>query len=200
MLLDDGCRSQSRPSNFKGVEIEVVDGVNLTHSVSCELRAYAWPLDEAAQKVAAEKNIPVREVPITHETYIINPVLAASTDFMQVFVAVVNAGGAKLGAAMTKLGLEGDILLKQPGSSNVMTNDETLPAIFKLPREEAELVLPMFTTLAVGKGKHDSLPGEDNLDRSFARVEKVLRRPGFKEQMQGAAEKKKAEKARKRAA
>ena len=201
ILLDEGCRTGTRPSNFKGIEIEVDNGADLTHSVSCELRAYSWPLDEAAQKIAAEKKIPVTEVVLTHETYIINPELAANMAFMQVFVDVLNAGGAQITAAMAKLGLGAvEILMKQPGTSKVVTNDETLPAIFKLSREDAETVLPVFTTLAVGKGKHDSLPGEDNLERSFTRVEKVLNRPGFKAKMQGAAEKKKAEKSRKRAA
>ena len=205
MFLNDGCATKMRPGNFKGIEIEVVDGTSLTNTVSCELRVYGHPLSEAAQKIAVEHKIPVSEEVITHETYIINPALAANMAIMQVVVDVLNAGMPKIAAAMTKAGLENvEILQKQSGSTKTVTNDETLPALFKLPREVAEIALPVFTTLSVGKGKYASLPGQENdLSRALLHTAKLINRPGFRDEMQGMAEKRKAEKAersRKRAA
>src|SRR5262245_7184675 len=46
LLLDDGCGNKARPANFYGVETEILGGVELRHSVSVELRNYAYPLND----------------------------------------------------------------------------------------------------------------------------------------------------------
>ena len=201
IFLDEGCASKSRIGNFKGCEAETIDGVQVQHSVSCELRNSGSGLSEEAQKLAAEHSIPVETKIGTHATYIIDPEYATNMDIMQVVVAVLNEGMPKINAAIAKAGLQERVILQaQEGSSKVVTTDETLPAIFKLPRDVAETVVRVFGVLAVGKGKYEFVPGKENdLTAPLLRTAKLLGRPEFRAEMQGAAAKKKAERSKRAA-
>jgi len=188
IFLDDGCARKAQPGNFKGCEVEIVDGSTLTHSVSIELKRYAFPLSEEAQALAEEHKVPVHAVPTTNPvTYMINAKYATDMIMMEKVLKALNP-------SIVKGDLPTDILVPQ---TKVVTNDDTLPAIFKLEREVAEILLPVFSTMSVGKGKFGVLPGqEDDLTPALDRTAKLINRPGFRSEMQRATEKAKADKAK----
>ena len=193
LLLDDGCAIKRRPENFHGCEMEIVGGVELRHSVSVELRNYGSGLSAEAQALATEHKIPVDIRESVAATYIINPAYAEDMDMMGKLLKALNA-------AVTTGALPTDILQRQEGQSKVVTTDGTLPAIFAMERETAKLLLPVFSTLAVGKGKFSSLPGkEDDLTPALDRTAKLLNRPNFRNEMQATAAALKAKKSKKAA-
>lgn len=193
IFLDDGCALKAHPGNFRGCEVEIVDNVSIEHSLRVELKKSSSALSEEAKALAAEHKLPVVEVVQTHATFIVNPVHGANMDVMQ---AVLNA----LNAAIAEGTVPADILMRQEGVSKTCTTDETIPAIFRLPREDAEILLPMYSSMAIGALKHGSKVGqEDDLTPALLRTAKLINRPAFRAEMQEVAVQKKAEKARKRA-
>jgi hypothetical protein len=202
IFLDEGCESQSRIGNFKGCETDIIDGVSVQHSVSCELRNSGSALSEEAVRLAKLHNIPIETKPITTATYILDPEYAGNMAVMQAVVDVLNAGMPKINAVIAKEGLAERVILQaQAGSSKTVTVEQTLPAVFRLPRDVAETVVRMFGVMAVGKGKFELPAGKEaDLTEPLMRTAKLLGRPGFRAEMQGMAAKKKAEKSTKRAA
>ena len=193
LFLDDGCAIKSRPQNFHGCEIEIVDSIELRHSVSVELRNYGSGLSAEAQELAIEHNVPVERVDTVPATYIINPAYATDMAMMTKLLTALNA-------AVTTGELPTDILQRQEGQSKVVTNERTIPAIFAMEREKAEMLLPVFSTLAVGKGKFGSLPGrEDDLTPALDRTAKLLNRPNFRAEMTATAATLKAKRSKKAA-
>jgi hypothetical protein len=193
LFLNDGCAIKARPQNFNGCEFETVNGVELRHSVSVELRNYGSGLSAEAQALATEYKVPVETVDTVPATYIINPAYATDMDMMGKLLKALNA-------AVTTGDLPTDILQRQEGQNKVVTTEQTLPAIFAMEREQAELLLPVFSTLAVGKGKFGSLPGqEDDLTPALDRTAKLLNRPNFRNEMQATAAAMKAKKSKRAA-
>ena len=159
-----------------------------------EVRRSGSALSEAALKAAEEHNIPVEPKPITVATYILDPEYAQNATVMQAVVDVLNAGMPEINAAIAKAGLKERVILQaQEGNSTTVTNEQTLAAIFRLPRETAKSVVRLFGTLAVGKGKYALPPGkEGNLSAPLDRTSKLLNLPEFRDVMQGAAKRAKA--------
>lgn len=193
-FLDEGCAAKARPTNFKGTETETIDGITVEHSAGIELRNSGKDLGDEAKALAEQHSIPTFTKVVTHGTYIVNPEFAGNMDVMQIVVDALND-------AIANKGLPANILMLQEGTSKTVTTDETLPAIFKLPRTTAELLLPVFSTLAVGKFKYDTVPGkEDDLTPAILRTATLINRPGFRGEMEQTAQRIADEKKRTRKA
>jgi hypothetical protein len=195
MLRADGFETKSRPGNFHGIETEVVNGITLTHSVSVELRNSGAALSDEAIRIAQELNIPTEEKVTTHETYIVNPKYATDIPVMEAVVAALNE-------AVNAGKIPADILQFQPGNSKTVCTDETLPTIFRLQdREQVEMVLPLFSSLAVGKHKYASVPGKEaDLGPALLRTAELINRPGFRDEMTAAHQARETEKKSRRRA
>lgn len=205
IMLDNGCAAKGRPDNFRAIETEVIGGCPVTHSANIEMRRLATPLTEEACQLAADYNIPTRTEIETHATYVINPALAECQPVIEAVIAALNAGMDKISAAMTAANIDvatNQVLMYQAGKSKVLTTDDTIPAIFKQPREVAELLLAAFTTkLTVGKMSYASPPGQaDDLGPAMLRTAELIHRPGFRELMTQARETRKSEEKKRYAA
>jgi len=172
IFLAEGLQRGERPGNFFGVEFETIDGTPHRRAASCELRKNIYPLTAEAAQDAKDAGLPLVERIDVHETYVINPKYAKDRVVMERMVMALNK----------TRGLPADLLNKQDGVSKTYCTDLTLPAIFKLPRKTAERLLPIYSTLALGKYEYqgDSDFGyaieSRDLDHAWKRVCKLIGR------------------------
>ena len=151
-FVKEGAKLSKRPENFVGYE-----GVG---SASCELRkrSSASGLSEAEQKVCETFGIPTQVVEDVPETFIINPRYKDDKEVL-----------GKVNKALSKIDLPDDFLMFQESTKKTTTTEASMDKAFTLPEEALRAVLPVISTLAVGKFKV-----EEDMGVTVARVKDLL--------------------------
>ncbi len=131
-FLKKGTQANDRPANFKASE-GAAEG-----SMQLKLRASSSPLSAEEKLILDKHKIPYEENIKTPEAFLINP---AYTNNMELL--------AKVEAALANVDLPADFLMKQEEVKTDIVNEASMKAIFNKPIMEAELLLPVVTTLAI---------------------------------------------------
>lgn len=126
-----------QPDNFRGVD-DVADA-------SCELRKRdsRRALDAFQIEALNEYGIETETVGDVAETFIFNPELVGDQEIM-----------AKVAKALEKVkGLPDNLIQKQVANKKVVTTDNSIRQVMNLKPEIARTLLPVVSTVAVGKAK-----------------------------------------------
>lgn len=131
-FVEEGTKLKRTPSNFKGKE------ASATTSIELRKRSTASVLKPEEQTVLSENKIPFDREVQTAEAFLINPIYTNDMNLL-----------AKVEEALSKVDLPEDFLMKQEEKTRAVVTDELLAAVFAKSVEDAEMLLPLVSVLAL---------------------------------------------------
>lgn len=132
IFVEEGVKIQRKPDNFKATE------GTATTSVELKKRSVASVLKDEEQVILKKHSIPFDREVTKAEAFLINPRYTNDMDLL-----------AKVEEALADVDLPEDFLMKQEEQTRAVVTDESLEAVFKKTIEDAEMLLPLVSTLAL---------------------------------------------------
>lgn len=146
-FIADGIAKKAKPDSFDGKEGDA------TAKLIIGKRSSASGLNDVEKELAAKYNVPVEVVADRPETFIINP---EHLDW-------INKNGAKVSAALMKLGAPQDIIKFQETTTKTVTTEDSIDYVFRTYHEKPEIIealLPVVASISV-KPKFNAEESED---------------------------------------
>ncbi len=125
-------QTKKRPENFRGIDGAAV-------SASCEMRkrSSASPLSEDEVTMLKQFGVPIEEITVREDAYVINPVYFSDSEMLE-----------KVSKALEKVkGLPEDFILRQEKVTKKVVSDATIDVVFE--KGLGRSLMNMVTTLAV---------------------------------------------------